>query len=85
VPPDDAFGRLTSGRKRVPVVHEFDLTTGRSKALRVGERPLVAPDGALVLLRDFELRWRVLELATNVSRAFEAPGAVFPGAIALER
>jgi hypothetical protein len=82
VPPGDAFGQLTNGWTRVPVVHELDLSTGRSKALRVGERPLVSPDGALVLLRDFELRWRTLDLATNVSRAFEAPGAIFPGAIA---
>lgn len=81
VPAGDDFGRATSGWARIPVVHEFDVSTGRARALHVGERAIVSPDGRLVLLRDFELRWRVLDLETNVSRAFEAPGAIYPGAI----
>ncbi len=86
VPAGDAFGQATIDWKRVPVVHEFDLSTGRSKALHVGERPLVSPDGKRILLRDFALRWRVLELDTSESRPFEAAvevlGAIYPGAIA---
>jgi len=67
---------------RVPVVHEFDIETGKSRALHVGERPVVSLDGKLVLLRDFELHWRVLDLTSNQSKPFAAAGAISPGAIA---
>jgi hypothetical protein len=35
-----------------------------------------------MLLSDFELNWRVLDLESNVSRPFVAAGATYPGAIA---
>lgn len=52
---DDQFGRSTAGWTRVPVVHEFELDGGTSRPLHVGQRPIVSPDGKLVLLRDFDL------------------------------
>jgi hypothetical protein len=79
---DDPFGRSTAGWTRVPVVHEFVVETSTSRPLHVGERPIVSPDGKLVLLRDFDLHWRVLDIASNESKAFEAVGAIYPGAIA---
>jgi hypothetical protein len=82
VNPDEAFGRKTIGWARVPVIHELDVETGKSRPLHVGQRPLVSPDGKVVLLRDFELNWRLLDLETNVSRPFVAAGAIYPGAIA---
>jgi hypothetical protein len=42
----------------------------------------VSPDGQLVLLRDFELNWRILDLDSNQSRSFKAAGAIYPGALA---
>lgn len=81
VPASDAFGAESSSWSRIPVAHEFDLRTGLSRALHVGERPVLSPDGRRLLLRDRELHWRVLDLETNVSSAFAAPGAIHPGAI----
>jgi hypothetical protein len=80
--PDDAFARATLKWKRVPAVHVLDAETGQSRALHVGERPIASPDGQLVLLRDFESHWRILDLESGRSTPFEAPGAVTPGAIA---
>jgi len=82
VRPDEEFGRATKGWERVPAVHVLDLETGRSRAVHAGERPLVSPDGRSILLQDFELHWRILDLETNQSRPFAAVGAIHPGAIA---
>jgi hypothetical protein len=66
VGPEDPFGRKIHTWKRVPVVHVLNIETGKSR----------------VLVRDFELNWRVLDLETNKSKPFKASGAIFPGAIA---
>jgi hypothetical protein len=78
----DDFARSTLRWERVPAVRVYDMETGQSHTLHVGERPIVSPDGQLVLLRDFEQHWRVLDLESGRSRPFQAPGAVAPAAIA---
>lgn len=78
----DAFGASTSSWAHSPIVHELDLTTGASRPLHAGERPLVSPDGRSLLVRDFELHWRLLDLASDVSRSVDIEGAIYPGAIA---
>jgi hypothetical protein len=80
---EDRFGVKTSAWARVPVVHVLDVETGETRKLHVGERPIVSPDGQTVLLRDFELHWRLLDLDSNRSKPFEAAGAIYPGAIAI--
>ena len=82
VPDGDVFASATRAWPREPVVHVLDLDTGEATALHVGERAIVSPDGERLLVRDFENHWRVLDLAANTSRPFEAPGALYPGAIA---
>jgi hypothetical protein len=88
VEPLDPFGRAATRWKKVPVVHVLDTETGQSRALHVGERPIVSPDGRLLLVRDFELHWRIFDLGSNESKPFEVPGsidvpgAIYPGAVA---
>jgi hypothetical protein len=82
VKPEETFGLKTAAWERVPVIHVLDTESGQSRALHVGERPIVSPDGRLVILRDFELHWRVLDLESNQSKPFEAVGSIYPGAIA---
>jgi hypothetical protein len=82
VTPDDAFGRATLRWAHVPVVHELDLETRSSRAVHCGERPVLSPDGKRLLVRDFELHWRIVDLEKDESRPFEARGAIYPGAIA---
>lgn len=82
VKPDDGFGRKNLGWGRVPAVKVLDMASGESRVLHVGERPVVSPDGKILLVRDSELHWRLVDLETKVSKACMAPGAIFPGAIA---
>jgi hypothetical protein len=79
----DSFGRKYMKWKRVPIVHVIDISTGESRWLHVGERPVLSPDGRILLVRDFEQQWRILDVDSNQSKPFDAPGAVYPGAIAL--
>lgn len=67
---------------RVPVVCVLDIETGEQRPLQAGEQPVVAPDGRHLLIRDFAQRWRLLDLETDTSRAVDATGRIFPGAIA---
>ena len=82
VGPEEDFGRATERWERVPVVHVLEVDTGVSRALHVGQRAIVAPDGRLAVLCDFDHRWRILDLESGRSRHFQAAGAVEPGPIA---
>jgi hypothetical protein len=78
----EPFGRGTLAWQRIAVVHVLDVETGETRALHAGERPVLSPDGKRLLVRDFELHWRLLDMESNVSKAVTAPGAIYPGAIA---
>ncbi|MCH8165102.1 MAG: hypothetical protein IH889_05795 [Planctomycetes bacterium] len=83
VDPTEDYGTVLIERKQVPVVHVMDTTTGRTEALHVGLGPVVSADGTRVLMRDFEGRWRMLDLNRQQSQPVSAPGRAWPGAIAL--
>ena len=83
VDPTEDYGTVLIERKQVPVVHVMDTTTGRTEALHVGLGPVVSADGTRVLMRDFEGRWRMLDLNRHRSQPVSAPGRAWPGAIAL--
>ncbi|MCZ6735715.1 MAG: hypothetical protein O7C65_08000 [Planctomycetota bacterium] len=83
VDPTEDYGTVLIERKQVPVVHVMDTTTGRTEALHVGLGPVVSADGTRVLMRDFESRWRMLDLDRQRSEPVSAPGRAWPGAIAL--
>jgi len=80
---NESFAGKTLGWTKVPCVHVLDVETGKSRALHVGERPVVSPDGRFILLSDFELQWRILDIESNRSRGCHSPGVVYPGAIAV--
>lgn len=82
VAPNEDFGKSTENWKRIPVVYILDLDTGKSEPLHAGERPVLSPTGQTLLVRDFALNWRLLDIASNESMPFTAPGAIYPGAIA---
>jgi hypothetical protein len=71
------------GWASVPVVSLIDIETGSEMPMHVGEHPIVSSDGQQVLVRDVNLRWRIVDINTKHCRAVSGPGAIYPGSVAL--
>jgi hypothetical protein len=72
------FGRWD----KIPAVHVLDVATGKKSLLHPGWDPVVSADGKTVLVKNFDGRYRRVEVQSRKSRAVEWPGG-WGSAIAL--
>lgn len=69
-------------RARLPVVGFLDPATRTFEPVCIGERPLLAPDGATLLVQDPQMRVRRVDVATRTWEEVALIGLVHPGPFA---
>lgn len=70
----DGFGSGNEIWPQIPVTCILDTESNLTERLHPGWQPIVSTDGKVILVSDFEYRWRLVDLATRASRPVKAPG-----------
>jgi hypothetical protein len=70
----DGFGKSWDRWPRVPAAHILDVKSGKVRFVCIGDDPVVSLDGKAVLVRDYDSRLRMVNVATGAWRPVQLPG-----------